>query len=90
MEAAAKDFTSGVASGVAQVFVMQPFEIIKIRLANQSLKNPEYNGILDCFKKIKHTDGVKGFYKGKFYINIGTLSPLLGIGPQVAMQFATN
>jgi hypothetical protein len=54
------------------------------------LKNPEYNGILDCFKKIKHTDGVKGLYKGIFYLNIGTLSPLLGIGPQVAMQFATN
>ena len=68
MATAIKDFISGIVSGVAQVFVMQPFEIIKIRLANQSLKNPDYKGILDCFNKIKHTDGIKGFYRGKIIL----------------------
>ncbi len=62
---------------------MQPFEIIKIRLVNQSLNSPEYSGIVDCFKKIKLSEGLAAFYRG-------TLSPLLGVGPQVALQFASN
>jgi len=47
-----KDFFAGCVSGWVQVLVMQPFEIIKVRLINQSLLNPEYNGIIDCFTKI--------------------------------------
>lgn len=43
---------------------MQPFEIMKVRLANQSLKNPIYNGIIDCMKKIYLHEGFLGFYKG--------------------------
>lgn len=70
-------------SGWAQVLTMQPFEIIKVRLANQSLLNPIYKGIGDCFQKIYTQEGLKGFYKG-------TLSPLLGIGAQVSLQFGTN
>lgn len=84
------DFLSGTLSGFAQVFVMQPFEIIKVRLANQSIKSPEYAGIIDCFKKIMSSDGFSGFYKGTFLLISGSLSPLLGVGPQVALQFATN
>jgi solute carrier family 25 carnitine/acylcarnitine transporter 20/29 len=56
---------------------------VKTRLANQSIKNPHYGGIVDCCRKIISADGVFGFYKG-------TLSPLIGVGPQVAAQFATN
>lgn len=48
----AGDLVCGVVSGWSQVFIMQPFEIIKVRLANQSLKSPEYLGIVDCIKKI--------------------------------------
>jgi solute carrier family 25 carnitine/acylcarnitine transporter 20/29 len=62
---------------------MQPFEVIKIRLANQSLATPEYHGIVDCFKKIKIKEGLHAFYRGTF-------SPLIGVGPQVALQFASN
>lgn len=32
----------------------------------------------------------KGFIKVYHIIYLGTLSPLIGVGPQVAMQFATN
>lgn len=64
-----RDFLSGTLSGFAQVFIMQPFEIIKVRLANQSIKAPEYAGIIDCFKKIMSSDGFTGFYKGTFVIN---------------------
>ena len=38
--------------GWSQVFVMQPFEIIKVRLQTQSATNKAYNGIVDCLMKI--------------------------------------
>ena len=38
--------------GWSQVFVMQPFEIIKVRLQTQSIDNPQYKGIGDCLGKI--------------------------------------
>lgn len=62
---------------------MQPFEIIKVRLANQSLINPTYTGIIDCIKKIYHHEGLFAFYKG-------TVSPLLGTGALVSVDFGTN
>jgi len=37
---------------------------MKVRLANQSLKNPIYTGIIDCMKKIYINEGFLGFYKG--------------------------
>lgn len=77
------EFFCGCMSGWAQVLTMQPFEIIKVRLANQSLLNPIYKGIGDCFRRIYNEEGLSAFYKG-------TLSPLLGIGAQVALQFGTN
>lgn len=60
-----RGFVCGTVSGWAQVFVMQPFEIIKVRLVNQSLLNPQYKGILDCFHQIRKNEGVRSFYKGK-------------------------
>jgi hypothetical protein len=48
-----KDIVCGATSGLTQVLVMQPFEIVKVRLMNQSLKNPDYRGTFDCFKKIR-------------------------------------
>lgn len=48
-----KDFVSGCVSGWTQVLVMQPFDLIKVRLVNQSFVNPEYKGTFDCFRKIK-------------------------------------
>ena len=60
----AKDFFCGCVSGWAQVIVQQPFELIKARLVNQSSKNPEYSGIIDCFKKIRQEEGLTAFYKG--------------------------
>lgn len=78
-----RGFFCGTISGWAQVFVMQPFEIIKVRLVNQSLLNPEYKGIVDCFKRILKEEGVRSFYKG-------TLSPLLGYGIQGSLAFGSN
>ena len=59
-----KDIISGFISGWTQVFIMQPFEIVKIRLQTQSSNNPYYNGMVDCFKKIAKEEGPLSFYKG--------------------------
>ena len=60
-----RGFVCGAVAGSAQVFVMQPFEIIKVRLVNQSLKNPQYQGIRHCFTKILKEEGLRTFYKGR-------------------------
>lgn len=85
-----RGFVCGTVSGWAQVFVMQPFEIIKVRLVNQSLLNPEYNGIIHCFQRILKEEGLRSFYKGKIIYNSGTLSPLLGYGIQGSLAFGSN
>lgn len=59
-----RGFVCGTIAGWAQVFVMQPFEIVKVRLVNQSLQKPEYFGITDCFRRIFREEGFKAFYKG--------------------------
>lgn len=50
--------------GWSQVFVMQPFEIIKVRLQTQSKANPQYTGIVDCLSKIIKNEGPLALYKG--------------------------
>lgn len=52
MDQSLKDIIGGFVSGWTQVIIMQPFEIVKIRLQTQSTQNPYYNGMVDCFKKI--------------------------------------
>lgn len=65
MDQALKDITAGFVSGWTQVIIMQPFEIVKIRLQTQTVANPYYNGMVDCFKKIAKEEGLASFYKGK-------------------------
>lgn len=85
------NFICGWGSGVVEVFVMQPFEMVKVRLINQSHHEKHYNGIIDCIKKIYLREGLTSFYKGKtYFIGLGTLSPLLTMGLQVAVQFSAN
>lgn len=48
-----KDIIAGFISGWAQVILMQPFEIVKVRLQTQAASGTShYNGMIDCFKKI--------------------------------------
>lgn len=84
-----KDIISGFISGWTQVIIMQPFEIVKVRLQTQSNANPYYNGIVDCFKKIAKEEGLGAFYKGTFFLNLGTVTPLIGIGFQASAMFFT-
>ncbi|KAK7692198.1 hypothetical protein QCA50_003822 [Cerrena zonata] len=74
-----KDLTAGTTGGVAQVLVGQPFDIVKVRM--QTAPKGTYQGMLDCAGGILKNEGPLAFYKG-------TLTPLLGIGVCVSIQFA--
>ena len=78
-----KDFVAGTIAGILQVIVGQPFDIIKVRIQAQSQKNPIYKNPFDCAKKIYLNEGLYTFYRG-------TLSPLVGIGACVSIQFGVN
>lgn len=89
MNQSTKDIISGFISGWTQVLIMQPFEIIKVRLQTQPNANPYYLGIGDAFKKILKDEGPMSFYKGTLINNSGTVAPLVGIGFQASAMFFT-
>ncbi|KAH7085371.1 mitochondrial carrier protein-like protein [Paraphoma chrysanthemicola] len=71
-----KDLFAGAVGGVAQVLLGQPFDIVKVRLQTTS----QYTGALDAATSIYKNEGAAAFYKG-------TLTPLIGIGACVSVQF---
>jgi len=71
-----KDLFAGAVGGVAQVLLGQPFDIVKVRLQTTS----QYTGALDAATQIYKNEGPAAFYKG-------TLTPLVGIGACVSVQF---
>ncbi|KAJ3056795.1 Mitochondrial carrier protein ymc2 [Rhizophlyctis rosea] len=77
----AQELFAGSMGGVVQVLVGQPFDTVKVRLQTQSAENPQYSGLSDCVKKTIKNEGFAGFYKG-------TLTPLIGVGACVSIQFA--
>ncbi|KAI0381332.1 mitochondrial carrier [Hypomontagnella monticulosa] len=72
----AKDLFAGAAGGVAQVLIGQPFDIVKVRLQTTTA----YSSALNAATSIYAKEGPLAFYKG-------TLTPLLGIGACVSIQF---
>ncbi|OAP59023.1 hypothetical protein AYL99_06320 [Fonsecaea erecta] len=72
----AKDLFAGAAGGVAQVLLGQPFDIVKVRLQTTTT----YPSALSCASSILQNEGPLAFYKG-------TLTPLIGIGACVSVQF---
>jgi len=73
-----KDLTAGTVGGIAQVLVGQPFDIVKVRM--QTAPKGTYRGMVHCAGGILKNEGPLAFYKG-------TLTPLLGIGVCVSIQF---
>ncbi|KAJ5761258.1 hypothetical protein N7520_008414 [Penicillium odoratum] len=71
-----KDLASGAAGGMAQVLLGQPFDIVKVRLQTTT----QYSSALECATQIFKNEGPAAFYKG-------TLTPLIGIGACVSVQF---
>ncbi|EXJ89712.1 solute carrier family 25, member 46 [Capronia epimyces CBS 606.96] len=74
----AKDLFSGAAGGVAQVLLgeLTALDIVKVRLQTSS----KYPTALSCARSILQNEGPLAFYKG-------TLTPLIGIGACVSVQF---
>jgi solute carrier family 25 (mitochondrial carnitine/acylcarnitine transporter), member 20/29 len=64
-----------------QVLTGNPFDTVKVRL-QVAAPPTQYSGFLDCAGQILRNEGVAGFYKG-------ALTPLIGIGACVSVQFAT-
>lgn len=71
-----RDLFAGAMGGIAQVLIGQPFDIVKVRLQTTS----QYQGALDAALQINKHEGPLAFYKG-------TLTPLIGIGACVSVQF---
>ena len=74
-----KDLLAGTAGGIAQVLVGQPFDTTKVRLQTATTKT----SAIDVVKNLLKNEGPKGFYKG-------TLTPLIGVGACVSIQFGVN
>ncbi|CAI2376826.1 unnamed protein product [Moneuplotes crassus] len=74
---------AGSIGGIAQVLCGQPFDIVKVRMQNQSSANPLYKNAADCVKSIYHKEGLLAFYKG-------TVAPLSGVALCVSVQFGLN
>ncbi|KAJ2904565.1 hypothetical protein MKZ38_007764 [Zalerion maritima] len=72
----AKDLTSGACGGIAQVLSGQPFDIVKVRLQTTT----QYPSAISAATSIFKNEGPLAFYKG-------TLTPLIGIGACVSVQF---
>ncbi|KAJ3083981.1 mitochondrial carrier [Rhizoclosmatium globosum] len=75
---ALKESFAGCVGGIVQVMTGQPFDTVKVRLQTQP---DQYSSMVDCVKKTLKNEGFKGFYKG-------ALTPLIGIGACVSIQFS--
>ena len=75
---------SGGLSGISSVTFTYPTDLIRRRLQLQGFDKhvPQYNGILDCCKKIYIQEGIIGFYRGLGFC-------YLKLFPSVAIQFWT-
>jgi solute carrier family 25 citrate transporter 1 len=54
----------GFLTGGSQAAISYPFEFVKTQLQLQSKANPEFNGIMDCFRKTVKQHGIGGVYVG--------------------------
>jgi len=59
-----KTVIKGFLTGGTQAAITYPTEFVKTQLQLQSKSNPEFNGIIDCFKKTVAKHGVGGVYVG--------------------------
>lgn len=74
-----KDILAGTAGGIAQVLVGQPFDTTKVRIQT----SPTPVSATQVIKRLLKNEGIMAFYKG-------TLTPLVGAGACVSIQFGVN
>ncbi|GJP32014.1 hypothetical protein CLOM_g16560 [Closterium sp. NIES-68] len=83
--AAVKDFTAGVAAGVALVVTGHPFDTVKVKLqasnaaSPASLGAPQYRSAWQCTSHILRTEGIPGLYRGatSSFVGVAVESSLL-------------
>ncbi|XP_051954005.1 solute carrier family 25 member 47-A [Xyrauchen texanus] len=83
-------FLAGLAGGVAQISVMSPGDIVKVRLQCQTeckrsgfnTPKPKYSGPIHCLLTIVKEEGILGLYKG-------ALPLVFRDGPSFATYFLT-
>lgn len=73
-------YIAGSVSGIAQVFIGQPFDMVKVRM--QASTNPKTT-VGSIFRKLMRKEGISGFYKG-------TMAPLVGVSGIISIQFGVN
>ncbi|MCJ1479467.1 Mitochondrial 2-oxodicarboxylate carrier 2 [Lambiella insularis] len=79
-------FAAGAVAGVSEILVMYPLDVVKTRVQLQTGKGGgvgDYNGMVDCFRKIIKHEGFSRLYRG---IN----APILMEAPKRATKFAAN
>ena len=55
-------FVSGAIAGVSEILVMYPLDVVKTR--QQLATTNDYNGTINCLKKIVREEGFSRLYKG--------------------------
>lgn len=55
---------AGSLTGLVVWIATYPIDIIKTRIQVDNFRNPEYQGMLDCFRKSIKANGISGLYKG--------------------------
>jgi len=84
---AALNFGLGSVAGAIGAAAVYPIDFVKTRLQNQPYdahgKGSMYSGIIDCFRKSIHAEGVRGLYRG-------LPAQLIGVAPEKAIKLATN
>ncbi|EGC33724.1 hypothetical protein DICPUDRAFT_80525 [Dictyostelium purpureum] len=80
------NLVAGAVAGVIGASTVFPIDMVKTRLQNQKISvdgTKQYNGVLDCFRKIIKAEGGKGLYRG-------LSANLVGIIPEKALKLAVN
>jgi len=79
-------FTAGAIAGVTELLCLYPLDVVKTRIQLQSKASAtglQYNGMVDCFRKIIAQEGAGRLYRG-------LVPPLMLEAPKRAVKFAAN
>lgn len=58
---------AGITTGTLAIFSAQPTDVVKVRMQAEVKKQgekPQYKGVIDAYRTIARTEGMKGLYKG--------------------------
>jgi hypothetical protein len=57
-------FIAGATAGCLACLACYPLDLVRTRLTTELEGQERYKGIVDCFRKIKQTEGIRGFFAG--------------------------